>query len=251
MRHRQSDCGQDPAGQDRALDALLAGVALPVADLGGADQPGLQPVADVLAALRRPGERGELAGQASALAEFRARPRRRARATARHRRGPVLSTLLRPRPATAVAAGALLLAGLAAGAYAGDLPAPVQGWAHRIGLTAVRSPATPTPTPTASRRAGQPAAAPTREPSHRARDRHGRGGRHATARPGWPRAHHPRPRRPGRPGVLPGRRGGWPAPGSRLARRRVPGGQVPGAGFQPTVGPAATPPVSGRDPLSG
>ena len=78
--------------------------------LPGADQPGLQPVADVLAALRRPAERGELAGQARALAEFRARPRRRARAAARHRRGPVLSALFRPRPATALAAGALLLA---------------------------------------------------------------------------------------------------------------------------------------------
>lgn len=97
------------------LDALLDGRPLP-----GGDPGGLQPVADVLAALRAPAAPAELAGQASALAAFRAQPQCSARAArsprsaARagqlgraRRHGP----LLRPRLAMAfAAAGAALVA---------------------------------------------------------------------------------------------------------------------------------------------
>jgi hypothetical protein len=125
------------------LDALLDGCPLP-----GGDPDGLQPVADVLAALRAPAAPAELAGQASALAAFRAQPRYSARAArsprsaARagqpgraRRRGP----LLRPRLAMAFAAGAAVLAGLALGAHAGDLPGPVEQLAHTLGMTTSRS----------------------------------------------------------------------------------------------------------------
>ena len=141
MRHhergtRNSQPRQDPSDPDQVLEALLAGYPLP-----DEDPAGLQPVAELLTALRQPAAPAELTGQASALAEFRARPRRTARtAWPRRRGGPVRGPLLRPRPATALLAGAVVVAGLAAGAYEGDLPGPVQSWAHHtFGLTAARS----------------------------------------------------------------------------------------------------------------
>lgn len=146
MRHRErgtrsSQPGQDVSDPDQILEALLAGGPLP-----GEDQAALQPVADVLAALRQPAAPAELTGEASALAEFRAQPRRTAGAALpRRRRGPVAGVLLRPRPAL-LFAGAAMLAGLAVGGYEGDLPAPVQQWAHHtFGLTAARGKASHPP----------------------------------------------------------------------------------------------------------
>ncbi len=175
MRHRERGTrtrppGQDPSGPEAMLDALLDGGPLP-----GEDQAGLQPVADVLAALRAPASPAELTGETRVLAEFRAQPQYSARAAhsprsaaragrprqpARARRGP-----LRPRPAMAFAAGAAVLAGLAAGAYAGDLPGPVEKLAHTIGLTTHR----PTPSASHTRPAATPDATPDLLHHHRTR----------------------------------------------------------------------------------
>src|SRR5512135_1462032 len=159
MRHRargtrNSQPGQDVSDPDQVLEALLAGCPLP-----DEDQAALRPVADVLAALRQPAAPAELTGEASALAAFRAQPRRTAGAAQPWcRRGPVAGALLRPRPAL-LFAGAAMLAGLAVGGYEGDLPAPVQQWAHHtFGLTAVRATSSPGPS-------HSPRAKPTADPS--------------------------------------------------------------------------------------
>jgi hypothetical protein len=196
------------------LDALLDGGPLP-----GGDQDGLQPVADVLAALRAPAAPAELAGQASALAAFRAQPQRSARAArsprsaaragqARQRGRPRRGPLLRPWPAMVLAAGAAVLAGLAAGAYAGDLPGPMEQLAHTFGLTASRSkvqhhphrhpqpagPVGPSATPSPQQRAAPAAHSPAPrgpKPSHRPDSRNGH--RHAGPQggtgPGSPGGH--------------------------------------------------------------
>ena len=101
MRHgergtRSGQPGQDQSGPDQVLEALLAGGPLP-----DEDQAGLQPVADVLAALRRPAAAGraDRAGQRAGRVP-RPAPRRRAPGSAQPRRrgGPV------PRPAAPAAA---------------------------------------------------------------------------------------------------------------------------------------------------
>jgi hypothetical protein len=201
------------------LDALLDGGPLP-----GGDQDGLQPVADVLAALRAPAAPAELAGQASALAAFRAQPQRSARAArsprsaaragqARQRGRPRRGPLLRPWPAMVLAAGAAVLAGLAAGAYAGDLPGPMEQLAHTFGLTASRSkvqhhphrhprPAGPVVPPATPSRHHPPASAKPSPPpgaqhgqhdgtSHRpsGRDTHQRDGQQGGTGPGSPGGH--------------------------------------------------------------
>ena len=131
-----------PAGPDEALDALLAGSLLTAAA-----GPGLQPVAELLAALTAPPEAGELAGHARALAEFRAtrqaaaQPARatawqQAPAPAGHRRRAArprpLRSLLTTRAAAAVGALATVLGGVATAAYAGVLPRPAQQFAHDV-----------------------------------------------------------------------------------------------------------------------
>jgi hypothetical protein len=111
---------------DAALAALLAGTEPPAEPA-----PGLQPVADVLAALRAGPTSDELAGEARALAEFRrgtgvpALPRR-----SRHRKRQVPASRLRVKVAAAVGVAALGLAGLASAAFTGVLPTPVQRLAH-------------------------------------------------------------------------------------------------------------------------
>jgi hypothetical protein len=118
--------GAAPAG-DAALEALLAG-KLPPEDAAG----GLGPLADAVAALTVPPMRSEIAAEPSARAAYRAGftrpaetvplPRRRPR----HRR-PAFVSLVTVRLA---AASVVLLALLAAAAYAGMLPAPAQRLAH-------------------------------------------------------------------------------------------------------------------------
>jgi hypothetical protein len=93
--------------------------------------PGLQPVADALAALTAGPARDELAGEAAALAEFASRvgvpvPVSRSR----HRRHPLLASLLSARAAAVAAVAALSLGGFATAAFAGALPAPAQQFAH-------------------------------------------------------------------------------------------------------------------------
>lgn len=214
--NRPTPPGQDQSGPDQVLEALLAGRPLP-----GQDPAGLQPVADVLAALRAPAAPAELTGQASALAEFRAQPHRSGSQRSRSRRA---RRTFRPRPVLALAA-ALVVAGLTAGGYEGDLPAPVQQWAHHtFGLTAAR-----TKTPHSPRHP-HPAATPDPAPD---------------------RSHHPRRNRPAQLGPTPG--------GSRLSQHEAghrsgdrdghqhdgwPGGPGPSSG-----GPSSSPsPTDPRTP---
>jgi hypothetical protein len=152
-----SDTGASSA-EDAAAAALLAGTELP------AECPqGLQPVADVLAALRAGPAAGELAGEAAVLAEFRQRTGMSTRLhRSRRRRRPVLTTLLSAKAAAVAAIAAVSLSGAAAAAYSGSLPAPVQRLAHDlVGApaahpsaaarpTASPSPAGPNPTGSAA-----------------------------------------------------------------------------------------------------
>jgi hypothetical protein len=115
-----------PEMGDASLAALLAG-AEPAEGL----PPDLQPVADALAALTARPASDELAGEAAALAEFANRvgvsvPVSRSR----HRRHPLLASLLSARAAAVAAVAALSLGGFATAAFAGALPAPAQQFAH-------------------------------------------------------------------------------------------------------------------------
>ena len=113
---------------DASLAALLAGAEVPPDDAAG-----LQPVADVLAALRTRPTGGELAGEAAALAEFRRRvgvsvhPQRQ-----RRRRRSVLKSLIPARAAAVAVAAALSLGGAAAAAFTGHLPDAAQRFAHEV-----------------------------------------------------------------------------------------------------------------------
>jgi hypothetical protein len=115
-----------PEMGDASLAALLAG-----SEPAGGLPPGLQPVADALAALTARPASDELAGEAAALAEFCNRvgvsvPVSRSR----HRRHPLLASLLSARAAAVAAVAALSLGGFATAAFAGALPAPAQQFAH-------------------------------------------------------------------------------------------------------------------------
>ena len=113
----------EPPITDAALAALLAGRS-PADAIAG-----LQPVADVLASLRAGPSSEELAGEASALTEFRRVVGVSARTQLSHRRRPsVLTSLLRVKVAGAAAAA--ILGGVVTAAYADALPAPMQKLAH-------------------------------------------------------------------------------------------------------------------------
>jgi hypothetical protein len=134
----QSPLQDGPAVTDTDLVALLAG-AQDVA-------PGLQPVADVLAALTAEPTLAELAGEARALAEFRRRavvpvPRRHAR-----RRTAGLTSRLSVKAAAGAAAATLVLGGAATAAFANMLPAPIQRIAHDV-LGAPDAMSAPGPSP--------------------------------------------------------------------------------------------------------
>jgi len=114
-----------PMIEDTSLAALLAGTQLPT---GSA--PELRPLAEALAELRARPASDELAGEAETLTAFRnqfgaARTIHRPPA----RKPSRLSRPLLVKAATAAAAF-LSLSGIAAAAYAGALPAPVQQLAH-------------------------------------------------------------------------------------------------------------------------
>ena len=120
---------------DASLAALLAGAG-PAEGLA----PGLEPLADAVAALTARPASDELAGEAAALAEFYNRvgvpvPASRSR----HRRHRLLTPLLSARAAAAAAVAALSLGGFATAAFAGALPAPAQQFAHHtFGAPAAR-----------------------------------------------------------------------------------------------------------------
>lgn len=258
MRDRERGTRTRPASQDQSspeqvLDALLAGGPLP-----GEDQAGLQPVADVLAALRAPAAPAELTGQASALAAFRAQPRR-ARSHRRPQRGqspqrgrPALGRLLRPRPVTALAAGAVVMAGLTAGAYEGDLPGPVQQWAHHtFGLTAARSTATPPPGHTHPSATPDPAPDPSHQhqngPAQPSPAPHGSHDQHAGSRRGTDRDGH---RHDGQRGSQDPSPGGWSSSPSPSTHSSPQPSTSPAA--QPSAQPSTSPgsPRPDRSPSS-
>ncbi len=111
-----------------ALDRLLDG------DLAiERTTPDVEALADLLSAAAGPPCDRELAGQTAAIAAF-ARERdvgghRHHAAVARRR--SMLTTLLGTKLAAAAAAGAIGFGGLAAAAYAGALPEPIQDFAHQ------------------------------------------------------------------------------------------------------------------------
>jgi hypothetical protein len=114
--------------EDTALAALLSGTEVP------GDLPaGLQPAADVVAALRARPASDELVGETVALAEFRARVGVSDPAGQRRRRRPSLLTSLASAKAVAAAAVvALTIGGVATAAYAGALPSSAQRIAHEL-----------------------------------------------------------------------------------------------------------------------
>jgi hypothetical protein len=119
----RADGGVPPVG-DSALDELLT-AGQPPQDAAA----GLQPVAAVLAALRAGPADGELAGQASVLAEFRSTVcvshrvgRARRPVPFRERLGSKL----------AVITAAVAVSATAAVAYFGALPGPLQQAAHTV-----------------------------------------------------------------------------------------------------------------------
>jgi hypothetical protein len=111
--------------EDAALAALLSGQE-------PEDLPaGLQPAADVLAALKARPSGDELAGEMIAMAEFRQRVGVSAHARRSTRRRPALLTsLMSAKVAVAAAAVAIAVGGIATAAYAGALPATAQSFAH-------------------------------------------------------------------------------------------------------------------------
>ena len=115
--------------EDAALAAMLSGPEVPV-DIAA----GLQPAADVLAALRARPSGDELAGEAFAMAEFRNRVGvpDRVRRTRPRRRPALLTSLMSAKVAVAAAAVAITIGGVATAAYAGALPAPAQRLAHDV-----------------------------------------------------------------------------------------------------------------------
>ena len=124
----QSERRGAPTGGDAAVEALLDGRLAPEDTAAE-----LRPAAQTIAALTAAPAPSELAGEQAARTAYRAGfgqpapslpPRRRHR---RHRR----AWLLRARLA-AVAAAVLTLGGVAAAAYAGVLPAPMQTAAHDL-----------------------------------------------------------------------------------------------------------------------
>jgi hypothetical protein len=123
---------------DTALAALLAGTELPPGPA-----PELRPLAEALAELRGQPASDELEGEAETLAAF---GNQFGAARLAHRpppRTPPPRRRLLPVKAAAAAAAVLSLSGIAAAAYAGVLPAPVQRLAHNIiGAT---PPGTPQP----------------------------------------------------------------------------------------------------------
>jgi hypothetical protein len=104
--------------------------------------PEVEALADLLSAAAGPPSDRELAGQKAAIAAF-ARERdagRHRRPTTAARRRSMLATILGTKLAAAAAAGAIGFGGLAAAAYAGALPEPIQDFAHQtVGAPAASS----------------------------------------------------------------------------------------------------------------
>jgi len=128
--------GDVTAVGDPAFGGLLEGNLLPQDAAGG-----LRTAAEVIAGLTGAPAISELAGEARALAVFRGAAGMSAEpARSRHRRHPLLTSLLSAKLAAAIAVAAVTLGGgAAAAAYTGALPASMQKLAHdTIGAPAAR-----------------------------------------------------------------------------------------------------------------
>jgi hypothetical protein len=265
MTKRERSSRPDRPSRERSLDALLDQSLLDrsVPDSGFLDRNWLdrvatpdgdparwQPVAQVLAALTSAPESSELTGEARALAEFRAFAENPARGAdvppPAPRRDPGRGTW-RPggRIAVAAATGAVLMGGLLAVAYAGDLPMAAQRLAHDV----INAPAArPDPESAASSpSAGSPTSAGPagHQPTH-ARvgpDRRAHSGS-VSGYPHWPGpSSSPSSGLSGRPGF--GRLGsGWPGSGRQGQSGR------PGRSAEPWPTQAPSPSASSSPPAS-
>jgi hypothetical protein len=114
-------------GDDTALAGLLSGPDTPP------DLPaGLQPAADVIAALRARPSVDELATESTARAEFRKLVGVSPRRSRPLRRPRLIPSLLSAKAAVAAAAAVIAIGGVATAAYAGALPGPAQRLAHDV-----------------------------------------------------------------------------------------------------------------------
>lgn len=138
-----------PMIKDTSLAALLAGAELPT---GLA--PELRPLAEALAELRARPSSDELEGEAETLAAFRDQFRALPMAPRPPARKPPLLSHPLLVKAAAAAATVLSLGGIAAAAYAGALPAPVQRLAHDF----ISAPPPGTPQPALTPSTARPAA---------------------------------------------------------------------------------------------
>jgi hypothetical protein len=139
--------GRQDAPESAAVTALLAELAA-APELPAGPPPDLRPVADALAALEAGPARDELAGEAVALAAFRAGSQAtvysqstvhsqatvhsRTTGRRRSRRPFLLSPLVSARTAAVAIIAALSLGSVATAAYTGALPAPMQRFAHDV-----------------------------------------------------------------------------------------------------------------------
>jgi hypothetical protein len=216
----QSPLQDGSAVTDTDLVALLAGQR----DVAS----GLQPVADVLAALSAEPSLGELAGEASALAEFRRRagvpaPRRHAR-----RSTAGLASRLSAKAAAGAVAATLVLGGAATAAFANMLPAPIQRLAHDV-IGAPDAPPALQPGPAR----GKPTA-PGQPASHAAPKSGGKA--HGTSR-------HPNRHGHGQPGAGRGQQGNGEGQQGKGQGQQGKGQGQSGAGHQgqPGAGPPGQP----------
>ena len=218
-----------------AVDTLLQGGPWPDGDLlPDGEPPRWQPVAQVLTALTSAAESRELTGEAQALAEFRGAPHAVRRPAPVHHRGQDRVPWLRgPRPAVAAAAGAVLVGGLLAVAYAGDLPAAARRLAHdTIDAPPVTRSGSAAPDPDAS----QPPASPLGAEAGRASFPPGRGAGHPDRRTSrgslFMSPHHHR-----WPGTAPGT-GGLPSGSSGGGHQLPSGSPAPSGSPSPSGGPS-------------
>jgi hypothetical protein len=263
MTKRERSSRPDRPSMERSLDALLdpgspdrgapGHASLDRGATPDGDPARQQPLARVLAALTSAPESSELSGEARALAQYRAfaeapAPGADLPPPAPRRDLGWMTWLPGGRPAVAAATGAVLMGGLLAVAYAGDLPAAAQRLAHKtIDAPAVRpdpaAPSGPAGTPNSAGGAGPRTSYGSAGPDRRVHSGLTSGHPHRHGSSGSPSGS-PSGRlssgRPGRsaPGHLPVPvPTPWPSPSASIS---------PQAG--PTPSPSATPSASQSGP---
>lgn len=115
-----------PQVDERSIDRLLLGQPL-----GSDAGPAMEAVSELILAARAPASPAEIAGEATVLAAFSELARFTHPFHARRSPMSVLSSRLGSKLSAIAAVGAVSI-GMAATAYAGELPAPVQELAHKV-----------------------------------------------------------------------------------------------------------------------